>query len=56
MKLQEGPAFGALIIGTGVAFLVWQKTAKPGMAIGAGLLVAIADYILVIAIKKLFKK
>jgi len=28
MKLQEGPAFGALIIGMGFAFFINQKTSN----------------------------
>ena len=56
MKLHEGPAFGALIIGTGLAYLVYTKTQSSGLAVAAGLGVAIADYVLVVMIKKYFKK
>lgn len=56
MKLQEGPAFGALIIGCGVAFLTYKKTSSNLLAIGLGLGVALADYVLVIAIKAVTKK
>ncbi len=56
MKLQEGPAFGALIIGAGVGYLVHQKTNSPSLALGAGLGIAIADYVLVVVIKKFLKK
>ncbi len=56
MKLNEGPAFGALIIGVGVGFLVWQRWQSPALAIGAGVGVAVADYIFLIFLKKVFKK
>jgi len=55
MKLQEGPAFGALIIGCGVAYLVHRKTQNILLAAGAGIAVAFADYILLIWIQS-FKK
>ena len=44
MKIQEGPAFGALIIGSGIAFLFYQKTQKLGLAIGVGAVVGLIDY------------
>ena len=56
MKLQEGPLFGALIIGIGVAFLTYRKTNNALLALGLGLGVAIADYILIFAIKAVTKK
>lgn len=56
MKLQEGPAFGAGIIGFGVGFLVWQKTRNLVWAIGIGIALAIADYIFLIFVKKVFGK
>lgn len=56
MKLQEGPAFGALIIGVGVGFLTFKKTNNLALGLGAGVLIAIADYVLVVVIKKVTKK
>lgn len=56
MKLQEGPAFGALIIGAGVAFLTYKKTNNGILALGLGAGVAIADYILVLVIKRVTTK
>jgi hypothetical protein len=56
MKLQEGPAFGALIIGAGVAYLVQHKTDNLFLAAGVGFTVAIADYILVVWIQSFKKK
>ena len=56
MKLQEGPAFGALIIGFGVAFLTYKKTNNTPLAVLLGLGVAIADYVLVLVIKAVTNK
>ena len=56
MKLEEGPAFGALIIGGGVGFLLWQKYQNLGLALGVGIGLAIADYFFLILVKKVFKK
>lgn len=44
MKIQEGPAFGALIIGSGIAFLIHQKTQNLGLALGVASLVGLVDY------------
>ena len=56
MRLQEGPAFGALIIGAGVGYLMYNKTGNlaAALALGAGL--AIADYIFLVWISSLKKK
>lgn len=56
MKLQEGPVFGALIIGIGVAFLFYKKTNNIVQAIGLGAVIAIADYVLVLFIKRITNK
>lgn len=56
MKLEEGPAFGALIIGTGVGYLVYRKTQAPLLSAVVGVGIGIADYILVIFIKNVTKK
>lgn len=56
MKIEEGPAFGALIIGSGVGLLVWQKYGDPFLAVGVGVGIALADYAFLIAIKKFSKK
>ena len=56
MKIDEGPAFGAVLIGAGVGFLVWQKYQNIWMAIGIGVGLAVADYAFLILVKKLFKK
>jgi len=56
VKLQEGPAFGALIIGCGVAFLIYKKTNNMVQAAGLGAIIAIADYVLILVIKSVTKK
>ncbi len=56
MKIDEGPAFGAILIGGGVGFLVWQKYHNFGLALAVGLGLTIADYIFVVALKNMFKK
>ena len=47
MKLQEGPLFGALIIGFGIGFLTFNKTNNIGLGVLLGLAVSIADYVLI---------
>lgn len=56
MKLAEGPLFGALIIGVGVGFLIWEKTRNPVWAIGAGVALVVIDYIFLMIVKKIFNK
>lgn len=56
MKIQEGPAFGAIIIGCGVGYLTYTKTNNTPLAILLGLAVAIADYVLILVIKRVTKK
>ena len=56
MKLEEGPLFGALIIGAGVAYLVYNKTQNYLYAVLAGIGLAVADYIFLMWVKKLTKK
>jgi len=56
MKIEEGPAFGAITIGAGVGFLVWQKWQNPVLAIAVGVGLTIADYIFLMIVKKVFKK
>ncbi|WP_416877154.1 hypothetical protein [Litorimonas sp.] len=52
MKVQEGPAFGALIIGMGLAFLINRQSENLVAAIIIGVLVGLADYFLLIWIGK----
>jgi hypothetical protein len=56
MKLQEGPAFGALIIGMGFAFFINQKTSNIALALGAGVAIGVADYVFLIWIRRFTKK
>ena len=56
VTLQEGPAFGALIIGAGLAFLVWSKTQNIMYGVAAGIAVALADYFLLTWISSFKKK
>lgn len=46
MTLKEGPLLGAVIIGAGVGFLVFQKFDILLYALGAGLAVGVGDYVL----------
>ena len=51
MKIQEGPAFGALLIGGGLAFFL-NRAGKPiwfSLLVGAS--VGLADYILIVWLK-----
>ena len=56
MKLQEGPAFGALIIGVGLGYLLYNRTQNALLATGAGIAVALADYFFLIWIQSFKKK
>ncbi len=48
INIQEGPAFGAFILGGGVAFLLFQKTKSLYLSIAAGVWVALIDYFVLI--------
>ncbi len=56
MKLQEGPLFGALIIGGGVGYLMLRKTGSLPAALALGMGVAAADYMLLVWIQSFKKK
>ncbi len=56
MKLEEGPLFGALIIGVGIGYLTWQKTGNAPLGVAIAIALTVADYIFLMAIKKIFKK
>lgn len=56
MKLEEGPIFGALIIGVGIGYLYYFETGDLLTASLIGLGIIIADYVLVVQIKRRFKK
>ena len=44
MKLQEGPAFGALVIGFGFAYFMYEAQKNIFFSVLLGLVVAVADY------------
>ena len=56
MKLQEGPLFGAIIIGGGIGFFIYQKTQNLSLSLAAGAGIIIADYALVVLIKSFYGK
>jgi len=56
VKIQEGPAFGALVIGAGVAYLTWNETQNILYGGLAGIAVALADYFFLIWISRFKKK
>jgi len=56
MKLEEGPLFGALIIGAGIGYLTWQKTDNMALGVAVAIGLAVVDYIFLMAVKKIFKK
>lgn len=51
-KLQEGPAFSAIIIAGGVGFLIWQKSQNSLYSLTGGLILGILDYTLLILLSK----
>jgi len=53
MKIQEGPAFGALLIGSGLAFLLYRKSQNLGLALVVGTAVTILDYAVLVWVAKL---
>lgn len=55
MSIQEGPAFSAVIVGGGIGYLLFDKTANLPMSIAVGLAIAVADYVLLVWIRS-FKK
>lgn len=56
MALREGPAFGALIIGGGLAFLMNEKGFPLWQSLGAGIGVGVADYLFIVFIQERFRK
>lgn len=56
MKIEEGPAFGASIIGVGVGYLTFTKTGSLLSALALGAVIAVADYFLILLVRKIFPK
>ncbi len=48
MHIQDGPAFGALIIGMGLAFLINNQTDNLALALSAGVVVGLANYFVLV--------
>lgn len=53
MKIQQGPAFGALIIGSGLAVLFYQQSQNLALALLIGAGVGIVDYLVLAWVAKL---
>ena len=51
MKLQEGPAFGALIIGCGLTYFLARAGKPIWLSLLAGAAVAVADYVFLVWLK-----
>ncbi len=51
MKLQEGPAFGALIIGCGLAYFLHHSGKPFGLSLLIGVVIAVADYFILVWLK-----
>ena len=56
MRLQEGPAFGALIIGAGFTYFIHRQTQNIFLAAGAGVGIAGLDYFFLIWINNFKNK
>ncbi len=56
MKLQEGPVFGALLVGCGVGYLMYQKTQNAGLAVLAAAGITTAGYMLEVWLKSVMGK
>jgi len=56
MKIQEGPLFGALIIGVGLGFMIWRSTGQILLAALAGIAISVLDYFLLIWMQRFTKK
>lgn len=56
MKIEEGPAFGAIIIGAGVGYFVYESSQNMRLAMAAGIAIGVADYFLLLWISQFKKK
>lgn len=48
MKIHEGPAFGALLIGSGLAFLIYKRNQNLAAALVIGAGAALLDYVVLV--------
>ena len=51
MKLQEGPVFGALIIGCGLTYFLYRSGKPLGLSLLIGVAIAVADYFILVWLK-----
>ena len=51
MKLQEGPAYGALIIGCGLAYFLHHSGKPLWFSLLIGVAIAVADYFVLVWLK-----
>ena len=51
MKLQEGPAFGAVLIGCGLAYFLFRSGKPLVLSLLGGVVAAVADYVLIVWLK-----
>lgn len=56
MKFQEGPLFGALFVGAGIGYLLYQKTGNARLAVLTGLGITVAGYAAEVWLKSLIGK
>ena len=51
MKLHEGPAFGGIILGIGLGYLLANAGHPLWLAIAGGVMIAVTDYVLLVWLK-----
>lgn len=51
MKLQEGPAFGAALIGCGLAYFLHRSGKPLALSLLVGVVIGVADYVLIVWLK-----
>ena len=56
MKLQEGPAFGAALICCGLAYFLHRSGKPLALSLLVGVAVGVADYVLLVWLKRRGKK
>ena len=56
IPFREGPAFGAVIIGIGLAYLMNGKGFPLWQSLGAGIVVGVIDYLFIVFIQERFRK
>lgn len=56
LPVREGPAFGALIMGSGLAFVMNAKGFPLWQALGAGIIIGLADYAFIVLVQERLNK